>query len=121
MATSSRGSTPVRSDKDSAPFQAMTIKSGQQVAFTAVSAASGILDQYTSLVKLFPTQDCWVKVGASGSTTAAVPSAGVNAPGITFLPGGLVEFIGIPENTTNPVIAVISNGTDGTLYISEAN
>lgn len=119
MATK-KGSTPVRSDYHSAPWQAIQAKYGQKVAFTSSSAISDVLDDNTSLLKIFATKDCWIKIGASGSTTAAVPANATRVASLTFVPGGITTYIGVDVNISNPVVAVIRDASDGTLYITEA-
>lgn len=119
MATS-RGSTPVRSEEHNSYFQAGYIKRCQYKDFTASVGNSGIIDDETSLVRLFATQDCWVSVIASGATQPTKPGASTQiVENIQFLPGGIVDFIGIPPNVTSPVISVVSNGTNGILHIVE--
>lgn len=119
MATK-QGSSPVSSEKHSSYFQAMYIKQSHAKSFTASAADSRILSDSTSLVRLFATQDCWVAIGASGSVTAsACTTDGPIVTSVSFIPGGIYEFLGVPPGITNPVISVISNGTSGTLHILE--
>lgn len=117
-----RGSTPVRSENSDDSFQAITIKRSQYVSFTASAKESAVLDDETSLVRVFATQDCWISVISSGGTAAAAPVAEKTiVSNVKRLRGGLVDFIGVPENLTNAVISVISDGTSGTIDIEEAN
>lgn len=117
---SKKGSTPVVSDKHNAYFQAISPKYSQYVNFTGTAAESAILDDETSICRVFSTQDCWISVIASGGTAAAAPSGQkVRVSNIKRLRGGIVDFIGVPPALTNPVISVISDGTNGVLDIEE--
>jgi len=80
---------------------------GQKVAFTAIAAASAVIN--SPLVRLISTQDCFYTVG--DNPTAA------NAAGSMPLPQmqNWAETI-----TTGQKISVISNGVDGDLFIIPA-
>lgn len=101
-------------------FQAIRIGASQRITTTGTAAPSTRLDTgaatRTTLVYLFPTQDCWIKVGEQGSTVAAV-----NDGTSMFLPGGIKDFIGIPENLARPVISVIQDSAGGYLHVTEAS
>lgn len=108
-------STTVRTDKHAAFFQ--TIKPGkcQKIDFTNTSKQSTAFASTTTLIRVFPTQDCFVKIGANPTAVAA--AEGSTVEDTIFLPGGLVDFIGVEPGEK---IAVVRNATSGTLHITEA-
>jgi hypothetical protein len=117
-----RGSTPVRSEEHNSYFQATTIKQSQYINFTSTSKKSAILSDETSLVEIFPSQDCWITVMGNADTQPTPPASEQTiVVGIKKFHGGIHDFVGIPPNITNPVIAVISNGVDGVLDITEGD
>lgn len=61
----------------------------------------------TTLVRIFATQDCFIKVGVN-------PTAIANSS--MFVPGGIIDFIGVQPGDK---IAVIRSSSDGTLYLTE--
>lgn len=117
---SKKGSTAVRTEENSSYFQAGYVKRSQYVSFTSSSAKSGLLDDETSLVEVFPTQDCWISIIANADSQNSKPSqSAVAVANIRFCPGGMVNFIGVPPGVTSPVVAVIRDSTDGTLHVTE--
>lgn len=121
MATN-KGSTTVKTENHNSYFQAQYIKQSQAVGFSSVAVNSRIISDTTSLIRLFATQDCWVSIGASGSAVAAAcVTNGPIVSNVAFIPGGVYEYLGIPGAVTNPIISVISNGSDGVLHILEGN
>ena len=119
MATN-RGSTPVRSEEHSSYFQAGYVKRSQFVSFTGTVTNSNPLDDETSLIRIFATQDCWISVIGSADTQPVKPTVSKSiVENIQFLPGGIVDFIGIPPNITNPVVSIVRDSTSGTLHICE--
>lgn len=115
-------STPAVSDKNAPYFQALVPGEGLShfKNFTNTNSYSADLDSNTTLVELFPTQDCWVRIVESGSSdTAAIPSEAVKGSS-KWCPGGIVSFIGIPKkNETIYKLAVVRNSSNGVLYITE--
>lgn len=119
--STSGGSTPVRTDKHNSYFQAIQVKRSHYVSFTGTAKNSTVLDDTTSLVRVFATQDCWISIISTGGTAAAAPSGEqVPVTSVSFIPGGITEFIGVPVGLTNAVVSVIRDTTSGTLHISEA-
>tara|TARA_R110000868_G_scaffold242882_4_gene498496 strand:- start:6292 stop:6657 length:366 start_codon:yes stop_codon:yes gene_type:complete len=118
--TTKRGSTPVRSEEHNSYFQAGYTKCSQYVSFTGTVSKSAILDDETSIVELFATQDCWVSVIGNADTPPTKPSAEkTTVSNIKLLRGGIVGFIGVPPSILNPVVAVVRDDTSGTLDITE--
>lgn len=80
---------------------------GQKVTFSGTAAASQAID--APLVRLVATEDCYYRIGGGG--------AAANGAGSVFLAGGInwAETI-----TPGDVISVISDGTDGSLFIIPA-
>ncbi len=103
---------PPRSTKAQAAlhdtFEAITPGVSQGLAFTGASAQSTAVGETTTLVRLFATEDCFVKVGAN-------PTAVANTS--MFIASGIYEYIGIKPGEK---IAAIRLTTSGTLYITEA-
>jgi len=129
-------STPAESQRNAEYFQALVPATAQDtdgmgkshiVAFTNTAGDSQTFHSDTTLVGLFPTQDCWVLVKESGTASAAaIPSVGA-APASSsktaamFLPGGVQAFIGIPKREGKTfALSVIRNSADGNLYVTEA-
>ena len=112
------GSSLARSENSGNHFQAILIKRCQYVNFTATSTVSQSLHEETSLITLFNTQDCWVKI-VDASGTAVNPGAEKTITDSMFMPGGIKDFIGVPPGLTDPRVAVVSNGANGVLYIGE--
>lgn len=115
-------STPAVSDKNAPYFQAVVV--GENLNhfkdFTNVSSDSAALARETTLVELFATQDCWVRVvPTTESDAAAAPAEGVKGAS-KFIPGGICAFIGINRvNGVDYKLAVIRNTVSGTLHITE--
>lgn len=91
-------------------FEAIIPGTSQKVAFTGVSAQSAALGTYTSLVRLFATQDCFIKIAANPTALADGTSM--------FIAGGIYEYIGVFGGQK---IAVIQSTAGGNLYITEAS
>jgi hypothetical protein len=94
-------------------FQAIFPGACQSVAFTGTSGQSAALQTKTSLVRLFATKDCFIKIATNPTALADGTSM--------FIAGGIYEYIGVDNSVNAQKIAVISNGTNGTLYITEAS
>lgn len=90
-------------------FQTFKPGSSQKVSFTGTSAQSSALGGYTKIVRLFATEDCWIKMGTD-------PTAAASAATSTFVPGGIIQYF-----VTKPgdKIAVIRDTTSGSLHILE--
>lgn len=89
-------------------FQAIYPGTSQALSFSGSSAQSTAVGTQTTLVRLFATQDCFIAIGAN-------PTAAANTS--YFLPGGIIDFVGIQPGQK---IAAIQSSQSGTLYISEA-
>lgn len=115
-----RGSTTVRTEEHNSYFQAGYNKRAQYVNFSSTVTKSDILDEETSLVEVFSTQDCWISVIGYADTPPTPPGAEKTVvENIKRQRGGITGFIGIPPNITSPVIAVVWDGVDGTIDILE--
>jgi hypothetical protein len=92
-------------------FQAIFPGGSQKASFTGSSSQVSFTAQENpspSVIRLFATKDCWIKIG----TDPTALSDGT----CVFIASGIVEYFGIPGNNK---LAVISNGADGDLYITE--
>ena len=77
-------------------------------SFTATQASSASFSQGTSIIRLFATQDCFLDFGPTPSATAG---------STYFLPGGIVQFVGVNGGTDK--LAVVRSANNGILYIAE--
>jgi len=107
-------STGARSDLNQTYFQALVPGNSWTLDFTNTSAQVGPFASTTTLVSIFPTQDCWVKIG-SGAQTAAAISSGASGTSV-FCPGGIQNFLGVDPSD---YLAIVRNATSGTIYICE--
>lgn len=103
---------PPRSTKAQAnqhdTFETIIPGVSQALPFTGASAQSAALGLSTTILRVFSNQDCFIKVASNPTALADGTS--------TFIPGGIIDFIGVSPGSK---VAVISNGTNGTLYITE--
>lgn len=82
----------------------------QKVAFSVASAKSAALQARTSVVRLYATNDCHIKVAPDATATAV-------ADGTCYFLPKLVQFsIGVVGGQK---IAVIRDSADGNLFITE--
>ncbi len=109
-------STGASSAQNESYFQAIRPGKSQRITTSGTSQVSNILqtNPRTTLVSFFATADCWVLIGESGATTAAV-----NDGKSMFVAGGIRDFMGIEETLHNPVIAVIQDNASGYFHIVE--
>jgi hypothetical protein len=93
-------------------FPAIFPGDSQKVAFTDTSAQSAALsggsNTDSTIVRVFATEDCHIKIGANPTAIADGTCM--------FLPAGIVEYIGISPTDK---IAAIRDATSGYLYITE--
>lgn len=89
-------------------FEAMVPGSSQIVAISNSSTYTTLLNDHTTLARLFATQDCYL--GFNGSSPTVSGSSGY------FLPGGIIDFVGVGGKTK---IAVLWSGVNGLLYVTE--
>lgn len=105
---------------NSPAFQCIRPGYTQFVNFDNSSQFSSLFEEDTTIIELFATQDCWVRINAeSDSTVAAVPSEFVKTMAF-FCAGGITKFMGVPK--TRGVlyrVAVVRNADNGILYITE--
>lgn len=81
----------------------------QSLAFNSSSAqATNAFQKTTTLIRIFATADCFIKMGAN-------PTALIDGTSY-FVPGGIVDFIGVNPGDK---IAAIQSTANGTLYIAE--
>lgn len=92
-------------------FEAMVPGTSQIVTIQSTSTQSNNLSVKASIARLFSTQDCYLAF--NGSNPAVVGSSGY------FLPGGIIDFVGLVHTQEICKIAVIWSGTNGLLYVTE--
>jgi hypothetical protein len=88
-------------------FPAIYLGASQVVVTSSSSQQASSFQTNTSCIRLFSTQDAFIATGVN--PTASNASA--------FLPGGIIEYIGISKGDK---LAVIQASSSGTLYITEA-
>lgn len=119
------GSSLAHSQNKQEAFQVMMLSEDiplvQNVAFTGVSAYSQALQAKTSIIKVLPTQDCYVRlVRSDASAVVAAPAQdGAKVVG-HFLAGGITEFLGIPlVQGVTWKLAIVRKSTSGEIDITE--
>ncbi len=80
----------------------------QLIAVSNASVQGSALGISTTVVRLFATNDCYIKLGANPTALADGTSM--------FVPGGIVDFIGV---TPGDKIAVIRYASNGSLFVTE--
>jgi hypothetical protein len=91
-------------------FQTIIPGVSQKIAFAGTSTqATNAFQATTTLLRIFATTDCFILVGSS-------PTVLVDGT-CYFVPGGIVDFIGVQPGQK---IAAIQSSASGTLYITEA-
>lgn len=105
------GTQPVGSTKALAnlrdTFEAIRPGTSQSLSFNGVSAQSNAVGIHTSIVRLFATQDCFIRVGENPTAVGGTSM---------FVPAGIIDFIGVLPGDK---IAAIRSVSDGVLYITE--
>lgn len=107
-------STGARSDLNQQYFQAIQPGTSWKLDFTNTSQQVGPFGEDTTLVSVFPTQDCWIKTG-QGSPTAAAISSGASGTS-KFFAGGIQDFIGVNPGDR---LAVIRDTVNGSVHVCE--
>lgn len=87
-------------DNESRPLPAIFPKVSQSLAIGSVSAQSSAFDLTTGLIRLCPTVDCYVAIGANPTATSSS----------MYLPAGSVEYFGCSPGEKVAVLRVLSNG-----------
>lgn len=90
------------------PFQAIVPGVSQTITTSGSSTQSALLQNATSIVRLFSTTDCFVAFGTNPTATTSS----------LFLPGGIIDYVGIPEQQKYKIAAIQSTAA-GKLYITE--
>lgn len=89
-------------------FEALYPGTSQSVAIGAASVQSTTFaPAKTSIIRLFSTVDCFLAFG---------PNPTANTTTGYFLPGGIIDFVGVTPGT---IVAVIQKSAIGVLYITE--
>lgn len=110
------------SSNNSPAFQAIIPGLGEPLSFNATSAYSQVFEEGTTILELFSTQDCWIRMVLStdNTTVAAAGTSGAKSYN-KFLPGGIVAFLGVPiiRDTQYKLAVIRATSTNGILYITE--
>lgn len=105
-------------------FQAIIPGYSEPLDFTATNAYSQAFEESTTILELFPTQDCWVRIILSTDNTTVAQAGSSGAKTLSkFLPGGIVAFLGVPlARSVQYKIAVIrATASNGILHITEGS
>lgn len=86
-------------------FQTIYPGVSQNLDFSGVDDQFDPIGEGTTIIRIFSTQDCFIRRNAAA-----------DAIGGMFIPGGIIDFIGVEPGD---VIHVIRSASDGTLYITE--
>ena len=78
----------------------------QKVTIGAASAQSATFSDSTTIIRIFTTTDCYIKVATNPTATTSD----------MFIAGGIIEYFGIEKGHK---IAVIQDASGGTLHITE--
>lgn len=102
------GSTIARSNLREDNFQAMFVGTCQKISTSGSSQQLTAFGANTSVIRIFCTKDCHVKVATN-------PTAATDGTSM-FLPGGIVEYFAVQGGQK---LAVIQDTTAGVLYCTE--
>lgn len=105
---------PTTSDFRANGFQTITPGISQKITTSGSSQQSAAFTHGVSLIYLFATQDCFIKIGTSPVAVADGTCM--------FIPGGIPFGIGLyTTNEQNAVykLAVIQSSTTGSVYFTE--
>ena len=89
-------------------FQSIIPGFSYTISFSAASATSPAVESDTDVVRVFSTEDCFLKFGSSPTATTSD----------MFLPAGIVEYFGMNPGDK---IAVIRSVNNGLLYVTEGD
>ena len=112
-------STPAVSDKNSPYFQALVNGLNHYVDYTNMARYSLDFESSTTILFLFSTTDCWVRIVLSSSSDVASVGSDSSKGDSFFVPGGISYFVGIPFVKSTYKLSVIRNASDGRLHITE--
>ncbi len=88
-------------------FEAMEPGAGAPITFiTGSSLAYSGFNAKTSIIRIFATKDCFLAFGTGPIVTSSS----------YFLPGGIIDFIGVNGQQT---LAVVGSTAGGILYLTE--
>lgn len=87
-------------------FEAIRAGAGQVVTVSSNVFSSTAFGPKTTIVRLFSTADCFLAFGSNPVMNGSS----------FFMPGGIIDYIGVDGGTQ---IAVLRSSTDGILYLTE--
>ena len=90
-------------DANSSPIQVLRPSTTEAVTVSGTAASSSSIT--SRVVRMVATTDCFYNVQTTATTTNAA-----------FLPANVVEFVHTYDGDT---ISFITNGTSGTVYVTE--
>lgn len=88
-------------------FEALEPGTSQSLVINSNTVQSSQFSAKTSIIRLFSTVDCFLAFG---------PNPAASSSGGYFLPGGIIDFVGV---NNKPKLAVTWSASAGTLYITE--
>lgn len=98
---------PLTSQAQGGGFEAIIPGTSQAVSINSASIQSAAFGDKTSVVRMFATQDCLLAFGANPTVSQATGY---------FLPGGIIDFVGVNALWK---VAVIQSSAVGVLYLTE--
>lgn len=98
---------PLTNQAQGGGFEAINPGTSQAVQINSASIQSNAFGDKTSVIRMFATQDCLLAFGQAPIVTQATGY---------FLPGGIIDFVGVQPFWK---VAVIQSSTVGVLYITE--
>ncbi len=101
-------------------FQTLIPGKSQYIAFTNTAEYSADLDPKVTLLRVFSTQDCWIRIVPNDSTDeASAPSETTKTDSFPIF-GGIVDFVGVPDlPETTFKVSVVRQSVSGNLFITE--
>lgn len=100
-------STQVKAgSKQDLMFQTLYPSAPQKVTITSSSTQSSAFSANVSVIRIFPTSNCYVKFGSNPTATTSD----------IYCPGGILQFFGVIPGEK---VAVIQDTASGTLHVVE--
>lgn len=89
-------------------FPAIYLGTNQALSVAATPTQSGIMADITTIVRVFSTVDCFIKIGVGVVATSSD----------TFIPGGILQHFGVLKSP-GTLLSVIAKNTVGSMYVTE--
>ena len=103
-------------------FQSIIAGYSEPYSFGATSGYSQVFEEDTTIVCLFATEDCWVRMVTESDNTTVAQAGSSGAKGLSsFIPGGITAFLGVPirRDVRYKLAVVRATSVSGILHITE--